>query len=393
MFYVGIDIAKRSHEAAVIDDKGMVSVKPFSFSNTIEGCQKVLAALTKINAPKDEVIVAMEATGHYWLNVYSFFIEYGFDVKVVNPIQSDSFRDLSIRKCKTDSIDCVLIAELIRFGKYSSCTVPDETLVAIKNLSRYRFFIVDSCADLKRKAICLLDQVFPEYDSLFSDIFGITSRELLMKFTIPEEFLDVSATKLTKFIAKTSKGRLGRSKAEQIQSAAQNSFGLKYATESFTFQLRMILEQINFAENQLTELNREIERLLESVGGIILTTITGFGSTLAAAVFGELGEISKFDSPKKIVAYAGIDASVAQSGQFIGTQGKISKRGSPYLRRALYLAANIAAFKDPALSVYYANKIAQGKHHKQAVLAVARKLCNIIWAVWNSKKPYEPHSN
>jgi transposase len=393
MFYVGIDIAKRSHQAAIVDDKGSVIVKPFSFANTVEGCQKVLAALTKVNAPKDEVIVAMEATGHYWLNVYSFFIEYDFNVKVVNPIQSDSFRDLSIRKCKTDSIDCVLIAELIRFGKYSSCSVPDETLVAIKNLSRYRFYVVDSCADLKRKAIALLDQVFPEYDSLFSDIFGITSRELLMKFTIPEEFLDVSATKLANFISKASKGRLGRNKAEQIQSAAQNSFGLKYATDSFAFQLRMILEQIDFAEKQLDELDREVNRLLESAGGLILTTITGFGATLAAAVYGELGEISKFDSPKKIVAYAGIDASIVQSGQFLGTQSKISKRGSPYLRRALFLAANVAAFKDPALSVYYAQKIAQGKHHKQAVLAVARKLCNIIWAVWNSKKPYEPRLN
>ena len=348
--------------------------------------------LSSHNIPTHDVVVAMEATGQYWLGVYSFFLEKGFAVKVLNPIQTESFRNLNIRKCKTDTIDSINIADLVRFGKYSTCAVPDENIVALKNLSRFRLYLVDSCADLKKKAICLLDQVFPEYESLFSDTFGATSRELLLKFGTPDEFISISTTKLANFIKTASKGRLGKAKAEQVKQAAENSFGVDFAVQSFAFQLRLIVEQIDFVEQQIAELDKQIADLIQSTTATVLTTITGIGTTLAGIIIGEVADIHKFDAPKKLLAYAGLDASTSQSGQFIGTKSKISKRGSPYLRRALYLAANIAAFKDPALSLFYQKKISQGKHHKQAVIAVAHKLVNIIWAVWRSGKPYTPRS-
>lgn len=263
MFYVGIDIAKHNHEAAILDGNGDAVCKPFSFPNTADGCNKIITVFAKHNIAKENVIVAMEATGHYWLSVYSFFVDLGYDVKVLNPIQTDSFRDLSIRKCKNDIVDSINIAKLIRYGEFSACKAPNESTVAIKNLSRFRFFLVDSCSDLKRKAISLLDQVFPEYASLFSDTFGITSRELLLKFTIPEEFLSVSTTKLTNFIEKASRGRLGRTKAEKIKLAAESSFGVTFATQSFAFQLRLIVQQIDFIENQLDELEKQITNLLD----------------------------------------------------------------------------------------------------------------------------------
>jgi transposase len=393
MFYVGIDIAKRTHEAAIIDDRGNKLCKPFSFPNTAEGCEKILDILSAHDISVENVVVAMEATGQYWLSVYSFFFEHGYDVKVLNPIQTESFRGINIRKCKTDIIDSINIAELIRFGKYTSSAVPDESTFAIKNLSRYRLYLVDACADLKKKAICLLDQVFPEYADLFSDIFGAASRELLLKFSTPEEFSTVSTVKLANFIDKASNGRLGREKAEQVKQAAQNSFGVTFAVQSFAFQLKLIMEQIGFIENQVDELDNQISALVEKTTAYVITTITGIGNTLAAVIIGEVGDINKFAAPNKLLAYSGLDATTAQSGQFTGTKAKVSKRGSPYLRRALYLAANVAAFKDPALSLFYQKKISQGKHHKQAIVAVAHKLVNIIWAVWRSGKPYEPRLN
>jgi transposase len=391
MYYVGIDIAKRNHVVALLDNGGNLLMKPFSFPNTASGCDKVLAAFLKHNVPKDKVVIGMEATGHYWLSVYSFFTDYGFDVKVVNPIQSEGLRALNIRKVKNDSVDSVCIADLMRFGKFSNCSVPDENIVALKNLSRYRFALVDSCSDLKRRAITILDQVFPEYDSLFSDIFGLTSKELLQKFTTPDEFVAVSTTRLSNFIEKASNGRLGRIKAEQVKAAAQNSFGIKYAISSFSFQLRQILEQITFIENQIEELEAKLFELLEISGMGIITTITGFGNILASAVAGEIADISKFNAAPQLVAYAGLDASIKQSGQFEGNRNSISKRGSPYLRRAVWQAAMIASFRDPALSLYYQSLISRGKHHKTAVTAVARKLCNILWAVLKTRIPYTPH--
>lgn len=391
MFYVGIDIAKQSHQAAVIDEVSSVVVVPFSFSNSQQGFEKLLVLLTKKNILKDNSVFAMEATGHYWFALYFFLSDLGFDVKVFNPIQTDAFRDLSIRKVKNDIVDSINIAQLLRFGKFSTCAVPDENFIALKNLSRFRFSMVDLCSDLKRKAICIIDQVFPEYDKLFSDIFGATSKQLLLNFTTPDDLNGISITKLSNFISKVSRGRLGRSKAEYIKQAACNSIGITFALSAFSFQLKQLISQIDFTEKQIEQIDIELENLLTNTGCSVITTITGISSTLGSVIVGEIGDIHRFESAPKLVAYAGLDASVKQSGNFVATQNKISKRGSPYLRRAFWLAALIASQRDPALSLYYSNLIARGKPPKLALTAVARKLCNIVWAVLKTDKPYIPN--
>lgn len=166
----------------------------------------------------------MEATGHYWLSIYSYLFELGFELKVINPIQSDAFRKMYIRQTKNDSKNSFVIAQIMHFGQFSSSSLSDENVMALRQLSRYRLFLVDDCSDLKRKVICLLDQVFPEYGKLFSDIFGVTSKELLLKYPTPVEMLSVSTTKLSNFISKRSCGRHGRAKAEEIQNATKKHF-------------------------------------------------------------------------------------------------------------------------------------------------------------------------
>jgi transposase len=219
-------------------------------------------------------------------------------LRLINPIQTDAFRDLNIRKRKNDVIDSLIIAELLRFGKFSSCSVPDEQTVALKNLSRFHSYLADACSTLKTKAIALPDQVFPEYQSLFADTFGVTSRELLLKYTVPEEFREIPTAKLAKFITTASKGRLGKAKAETIKSAAQNSFGINYAVASFAFELRMLVEQIGFVEKQLDALDKRIAKILSASPFSAITAVSGFGSVLAASVIGEIGDINRFDAPK-----------------------------------------------------------------------------------------------
>lgn len=389
MFYIGIDIAKHKHEASIIDCDGKLLCESISFSNTQKGCDKLLALMQKFTVTADNCIIGMEATGHYWLSVYSYLLELGYELKVINPIQSDSFRKMYIRQTKNDSKDSFVIAQIMRFGQFSSTSLSSENIMALRQLSRYRMFLVDECSDYKRKVICLLDQVFPEYCKLFSDTFGAASSELLHKYPTPEDMLSVSTTKLTNFISKCSKGRFGREKALQIKEAAAHSFGVKFTSDAFAFQIRQMLEQINFIENQLDELEVQITELLFEENQVI-TTIPGIGNILGAIIISEIGDISRFDSASKLVAFAGLDVSVKQSGEFIGTQNKISKRGSPYLRRAIWTAASRAAFCDPVLSDYYQSLKARGKHHLTAVGAVARKLCNIIFAVLRDNKPYLP---
>lgn len=389
MHYCGIDIAKHNHEASVIDDTGKALLDSISFSNSQDGCEKLFRLFDRLSVSADDLLIGMEATGHYWLSVYGYLTERGYDVKVINPIQSDAFRRMYIRQTKNDSKDSFIIAQIMRFGQYSSTTLSEETIVAMRQLSRYRLSLVDSCGDCKRRVIALLDQVFPEYDNFFSDTFGSSSREILLNCPTPEDMLSISTRKLTNLLAKASRGRFGREKAEHLKSVAAATFGVSFAKDAFSFQIRQLMEQLSFLENQIDELEHQISLLLEQTGSYI-TTIPGIGDTLGAIILSEIGDINRFDAPGKLVAFAGLDVRVTQSGEFTGTRQKLSKRGSPYLRRAIWLAASRAAFCDPILSEYYQSLRARGKHHLTAVGAVSRKLCNIIFTILREDRPYQP---
>ena len=389
MFYIGIDIAKNKHEASLVDVSGKALVDSISFSNSKEGCEKLLALMERFQVAKDDVVIGMEATGHYWLSVHAFFFELGYDVKVINPIQSEAFRKMYIRQTKNDSKDSYIIAQIMRFGQFSSTNLSEGGVIALRQLSRYRLALVDSCSDCKRRVIALLDQVFPEYGKFFSDTFGVTSKEVLLNYPTPEDMLTVSTNELAEVLNKASRGRFKEDKAAELQTLANNTFGIHFAKDAFAFQIRQLIEQLVFLENQIAELESEIAILLEQMGSFI-TTISGIGDTLGAIIISEIGDIHRFDTPGKLVAFAGLDVKVNQSGEFSSTRNKISKRGSPYLRRAIWLAAGRAAFCDPILSEYYQSLRTRNKHHLTAVGAVARKMCNIIFAILKENRPYEP---
>lgn len=389
MFYLGIDIAKNTHVASLIDEKGKNIFKGFSFSNTTEGGKSLLEIIKK-NADFSEVVVGMEATGHYWLSVYSFLYDYNFhSIYVINPIQTDGWRKgTEIRKRKNDIIDSVLIADLIRYGDFVETTLSNEDLFSLRNICRMRNYLVQSAGDLKHKIICVLDQVFPEYQSIFSNTFGTTSKQLLLDYSSPADFEELSVNDLTETLEKLSRKKVGQNTAEKLINSAKNSFGVTFSKESFTFQLKLLVEQVKFIEGQIDDCETKIKELMEKINSPI-TTIPGIGPVLGAIIISEFGDISRFDKPSKLVAFAGIDATVSQSGEFEGTHNVMSKRGSPYLRKALFQAALVASNTDPVLKAYYQKKRAEGKHHKTCIGAVARKMCNIIYAILNNNKPYE----
>ena len=387
MLFVGIDIAKRNHEASVIAQDGSVVRKAMRFANSQAGYNKFMDMVRSLKEP---VVFGMEATGHYWLTLYTHLRNDGFTVHVINPIQSDALRGMYIRKTKTDSVDSVIIADVIRFGRYCETSVEPGDLQAMRELCRQRFYIIDMASDLKRKVIALLDQVFPEYEKLFSDTFGVSSMELLSQYTTPEEMLSVSSQQLAEILEKASRGRLGAEKAVEIQNAARNSFGIVMASCSFSLIIRQYIEQIRSLEASVDVFDAEIACLLSGFD-TQLTTITGVGPTLAAVILSEIGgDIRRFSSPAKLAAYAGVDPTVKQSGDFSGSRMKMSKRGSPYLRRAIWLASTVAAFKDPAIHALYERKRAEGKDHMTVIGHVCRKMISIIFAVLRDNTPYVP---
>ena len=374
----------------MMDESSKVIFKAFSFPNTLDGGNALFSKLTSYSSNIDDFDIGMEATGHYWLSVYSFLFEKKFLLHVINPIQTDGWRrGTEIRKRKNDIIDSVLIADLIRYGQFVETRLADEDLFSLRSLTRFRTYLVESISDLKRKVVCVLDQVFPEYQSIFSDIFGKTSKEILLQFSSPIDFELVSSQTLAGLLAKLSRKQVGSVKADQLKAAASCSFGVTFAKSSFTFQLKALIEQIAFIEKQVKETETEIAGIMGKLESPI-TTITGIGNVTGAAIISEIGDISKFDSPRKLVAFAGLDATVTQSGEFEAAHNVMSKRGSPYLRKAIFQAALVAAFKDPVLSAYYQKKRAEGKHHLTCIGAVARKMCNIIYAVVKNNQPYVP---
>ena len=392
MLYLGIDIGKNNHEAGLVDEDGAHRGKSLRFSNDQKGFSSLLRFLEQKVGENEDLCVGMEATGHYWLSLYSFLHGQGFRLHVINPLQSDSFRNFHIRQVKTDSVDCFLIADVIRFGKFSETRLADEDVLVLRNLARFRESLKDSCSDYKRQVVTVLDQVFPEYDSLFSNVFGEGSKAFLKTCGTPEQALDLDTKSLAALLRKASRGRHGAEKADEIKSLAGRSVGMTLCKDAFAFQLKILIEQIEFTERQIGEIDKRLAAQLKKLNSVILS-IPGVGPATGAIILGEIGDINRFENPKKLVAFAGIDPTVSQSGNFCGTHNRFSKRGSPHLRRALWMSAVVAARFDPVFKAFYEKKRSEGKAYGTPIGAVARKITYAIFAILKTNRPYEVRMN
>ena len=388
MFIVGIDIAKRSHEAVIITEDGQIVRKAFNFRNNCTGYNQLLEQVRKLTLVKSQFVFAMESTAHYWLALYARLLKDGYTVMVLNPIQSHSLRELYIRKAKTDARDSLIIADLVRFGRCKASNVPQDKILALRELCRSRSYLIDAAADLKRKLIALLDRIFPEYESLFDPVFGKASIAVLRKYPTPQKVKNAHLGKLTELLMESSGGHFGEWKARQLKEAAQNSFGIDDSCGVYSTLLGMFLEQMSLTD-QADSLEKQIASLLKEFDSQ-LTSIPGIGTVLAATILSEIGNISRFSSSDKLLAYAGLDPSVKQSGEFRSNQNRMSKRGSPYLRRAIWLASTVAVQCDPMFQAYYEKKTSEGLHYMNVIGHVSRKMTAVIFAVLRDGQPYQP---
>lgn len=383
--FVGVDIGQDHHDVSLVSADGKI-VRHFRMENTHESVERLCAVVNDVGA--SEVLYGLEATGYYWLALYAALTDRGSRVKVINPIQSNSLRNLYIRVPKTDPKDSFVIADLLRIGRYTETVVPDETVLALRDLSRLRVEFTVTLGSLKRQAHAVMDRIFPEWSRLWSTPWGTTTRAVLSAYPTPAALAAADPGALTDLIREASHGRLGAETVMRLQKTAQRSFGVTYGLDAAGLSMRLLMEQMAFLEQQIQTLDERLAALIPQ--DTPLLTVPGIGSTLAAAILGEIGDITRFASGKKLKAYAGLDASVHQSGEFQRTRTRISKRGSPYLRRALWLAAFAARLHDPGFRAYYEAKRAQGKHPNQALGAVSGKSCMVLWAILTRNVPYDP---
>lgn len=390
MYIVGIDIGKNHHEASIVSPEGKQIGRSLRFATTHKGADSLMSFIFK-NIGNSPCVFGMEATGHYWYPIYSFLKAKGYTIYVINPIQSDSLRKMYIRQTKNDSIDSFLIAEVIRFGQFGTTSMADENILAMRQLCRYRDSVISSRTEIKLRIGTIMEQIFPDYEKQFSSLWVSTSMGILEKYLTPENIENAPIDELFEIIKDKSHNRLTRAKAISIKEAAADTFGIKIAQDAFSFQLKQLIDRMNFLDKQIEALDCQILEYYEKFD-CYLHTIPGIGMIAAATILAEIGDINRFKSSSALVAFAGIDPTVRQSGEFSSTHNHMSKRGSPYLRHAIFLAATTCSFHISPLNAYYKKKRDQGKHHLTATGAVARKLTTVIYAVLRDSKPYEPKS-
>ena len=390
MYIVGIDIGKNHHEASIVSPEGKQIGHSLRFATTHKGADSLMSFIFN-NIGNSSCIFGMEATGHYWYPIYSFLKARGYTIYVINPIQSDSLRKMYIRQTKNDSIDSFLIAEVIRFGQFTTTSMADENILAMRQLCRYRDSVISSRTEIKLRISTIMEQIFPEYEKQFSSLWLSTSMGILEKYLTPENIENAPIDELFEIIKDKSHNKLTMKKAISIREAAADTFGIKIAQDAFSFQLKQLIDRMNFLDKQIEALDCQILEYYEKFD-CYLHTIPGIGIIGAATILAEIGDINRFKSSSALVVFAGIDPTVRQSGEFSSTHNHMSKRGSPYLRHAIFLAATTCSFHNSPLNAYYKKKREQGKHHLTATGAVARKLTTVIYAVLRDGKPYEPKS-
>lgn len=388
MYIVGIDIGKNHHEASIVSPEGKQIGRSLRFATTHKGADSLMSFIFK-NIGNSPCVFGMEATGHYWYPIYSFLKAKGYTIYVINPIQSDSLRKMYIRQTKNNSIDSFLIAKVIRFGQFGTTSMADENILAMRQLCRYRDSVISSRTEIKLRIGTIMEQIFPEYEKQFSSLWVSTSMGILEKYLTPENIENAPIDELFEIIKDKSHNRLTRAKAISIKEAAADTFGIKIAQDAFSFQLKQLIDRMNFLDKQIEALDCQILEYYEKFD-CYLHTIPGIGIIGAATILAEIGDISRFKNSSSLIAFAGIDPTVRQSGEFNSTHNHMSKRGSPYLRHAIFLAATTCSFHNSPLNAYYKKKRDQGKHHLTATGAVARKLTTVIYAVLRDSKPYEP---
>ena len=373
MFYVGLDVASEKHDCCILNEKRKI-IQSFTISNSSAGFDSLLAALAEL--PSDEIKIGLEATGVYSENLSVFLRRKGFDVSTINPLLIKKHQcATTLRKTKTDKADAKGIALFVAEEGFQPDLPISYHIQELKSLTRARFSVVQDRSALKNKVKRLLTLLFPELLGEFADIFGNSATSPLKQYPSAAKLAACHCDALAALLRKSSRGRFGRAKAEHLKRLAQNSVGNHSAARAM--ELRMLLKRIDLLSEQIDEYDREIKVVMDQVDSPILS-IPGIGYTLGAIIVAEIGSISRFSSPAKLLAFAGLEPSIYQSGKFVPVSGKMVKRGSPFLRWALLQAAGYAPNYSSTFALYRTKKAAEGKPAAVVRSHVAKKLVRII---------------
>jgi transposase len=383
---VGIDVAKDKHDCFIMNSEGEVLAKSFTILNNKEGFDFLYEKIQSVSS-SDNIKVGLEATGHYSYNIIGFLLNKGLATFILNPLHTNLYRkSLSLRKTKTDKIDSKTIAMMllsdVSLKSYSDISYHNEDL---KSLTRYRFSKVEERAKLKTSLSRLAQILFPELEKLVPTLHMTSIYQLLEEFPSASAIASVHLTRLTNLLSKASKGHYDRETAIKIRDAAKNSVGSNMPAKSL--ELKHTIKLICALTIDIDEIEAEISKMMDKIASPI-TTIPGIGRNMGAMIISEIGDFSRFSSPDKILAYAGYSPSTYQSGKLDNCYAHMEKRGSHYLRYALFQATQRVCHLDSTFSAYLAKKRAEGKHYYVAISHAVKKLVRVIFHLEKTKQAF-----
>ena len=389
MICVGIDVAKDKHDCFILSSEGEVLADVFTIPNNAEGFATMLQTIRRCTRPADKIKVGLEATGHYSYNILGFLLDCGLPTYVINPLHTNLYRkSLTLRKTKTDRVDARTIATMLMsdvdLKSYTDTSYHNEEL---KSLTRYRFDKVRERGKLKQSVSRLVTILFPELERIVPSLHITSVYALLSEFPGAHQIAATHLTHLKTVLSDASKGRYGREKAVEIREAARNSIGSRMPAKSL--ELKHTIQLIRELDAEIDEVEKEINSRMDEIHSPI-TTIPGIGYRMGAMILAEIGDFHNFDSADKILAYAGLSPSTYQSGQLTNCYSHMEKRGSRYLRYALFNATKYVCLWDPTFAAYLSKKRAEGKHYNVAISHAAKKLVRLIYAMERSGQPYRP---
>ena len=387
MICVGIDVAKDKHDCFILSSDGEVLADVFTIPNNAEGFRTLLQTIRNCTRPADKIKVGLEATGHYSYNILGFLLDCGLPTYVINPLHTNLYRkSLTLRKTKADRVDARTIATMLMsdvdLKSYTDTSYHNEEQ---KSLTRYRFDKVHERAKLKTSISRLVNILFPELEKLVPTLHMASVYALLSEFPGAHQIAAAHLTHLKSVLSDASKGRYDRDKAIEIRDTARDSIGSRMPAKSL--ELKHTIQLIRELDAEIEEIEIEINSIMDEIHSPI-TTIPGIGTRMGAMILAEIGDFSNFVSADKILAYAGLSPSTYQSGQLANCYAHMEKRGSRYLRYAIFNAAKYVCNWDPTFAAYLAKKRAEGKHYNVAVSHAAKKLVRLIYAMEISGQPY-----
>ena len=395
MHYLGIDVSKASHQCIILDTSGEALGKFFTVQSSKDDFIKLAKKLSELNIPKTDLTIGLEATGNLWENLYSFLKEQGFNVILLNPYQTNKFHEAMLKKAKTDSIDALVIAGLLRSGCASSSYIPDEDIQSLRDLVRLKDGYLKDVKNYKRKAYSLLNLVFPEFLNLVKDPFNIVSTDILLRYQTASDFKNLKPKDLIKIFRHRQGNNYDDSWADKVISSAKDSIYSGKAHKARGLVLKSLVQNIKYLKEQIELLDNEIQLLLKpddkSQNSDVdnLLTIPGVGPKTIAVFLAEVGNIQRFLSCKDFIGFVGFYPKIEQSGSSLN-KAKLTNKGSSILKHALYMASVASLIHNPYLKSVYHDKVSQGKCPKQALIVVARKLACIMYSMLKNNSVYNP---